>query len=57
MALDEIREQRQAEQNSLNMPLEGLQSRAATAEHLLSEARQNLVMRTEEVRALDRKAV
>jgi len=36
---------------------EGLQSRAATAERLLSEARQNLVVRTEEVRAFDRKAV
>ena len=57
VALDEIREQRQAEQDSLNMRLEGLQSRAATAERLLSEARQNLVMRTEEVRAFDRKAV
>jgi crescentin len=57
VALDEIREQRQAEQDSLNMRLEGLQSRAATAERLLSEARQNLVMRTEEVCAFDRKAV
>jgi chromosome segregation ATPase len=34
VAPDEIREQRQAEQNSLNMRLEGLQSRAATAERL-----------------------
>jgi chromosome segregation ATPase len=57
VALDEIREQRQAEQNSLNMRLEGLQSRAATAERLLAEARQNLILRTEEVRAFDRKAV
>ena len=57
VALDEIREQRQAEQNSLNMRLEGLQSRAATAERLLSETRQNLIVRTEEVRAFDRKAV
>ena len=57
VALDEIREQRQAEQNSLNMRLEALQSRAATAERLLSETRQNLIVRTEEVRAFDRKAV
>src|SRR3984893_11689655 len=56
-ALDETREQRQAEQNSLNMRLDALQSRAATAERLLSEARQNLIARTEEVRAFDRKSV
>jgi chromosome segregation ATPase len=56
VALDELREQRQAEQNSLNMRLEALQSRAATAERLLSETRQNLIVRTEEVRAFDRKA-
>lgn len=57
VALDEVRELRQAEQNSLNMRLEALQSRAATAERLLSETRQNLIIRTEEVRAFDRKAV
>jgi len=34
-----------------------LQSRAATAEKLLAEARQNLIARTEEVRTFDRKAV
>lgn len=56
-ALDENREQRQAEQNTLNMRLEALQSRAATAERLLSETRQNLIVRTEEVRAFDRKSV
>jgi chromosome segregation ATPase len=39
------------------MRLDALQSRAATAERLLSEARQNLIARTEEVRAFDRKAV
>jgi crescentin len=55
-ALDEVREQRQAEQNSLNMRVEALQSRAATAERLLSETRQNLIVRTEEVRSFDRKA-
>lgn len=49
--LDETREQRQAEQNSLNMRLDALQSRAGTAERLLAEARQNLIVRTEEARA------
>ena len=57
VALDEVREQRQAEQNSLNMRLEALVSRAATAERLLAETRQNMIMRTEEVRAFDRKSV
>ena len=56
-ALDEIREQRQAEHNNLNMRLEALQSRTATSERLLSEARQNLMLRTEETRAFDRKSV
>ena len=56
-ALDEAKEQHQAERNSLNMRLDALQSRAATAERLLSEARQNLLARTEEVRAFDRKSV
>jgi crescentin len=39
------------------MRLDALQSRAATAERLLTEARQNLIVRTEEVRAFDRKSV
>jgi crescentin len=56
-ALDEAKEQHQTERNALNMRLDGLQSRTATAEKLLAEARQNLVARTEEVRAFDRKAV
>lgn len=56
-ALDESKEQHQAERNSLNMRLDALQSRASTAERLLSEARQNLIARTEEVRAFDRKSV
>ncbi len=56
-ALDEAKEQHQAERNSLNMRLDALQSRAATAERLLAEARQNLIARTEEVRAFDRKSV
>ena len=56
-ALDEAKEHHQAERNSLNMRLDALQSRATTAERLLSEARQNLLARTEEVRAFDRKSV
>jgi len=56
-ALDEAKEQHQDERNSLNMRLDGLQSRAATAERLLSEARRNLIARTEEARAFDRKSV
>lgn len=56
-ALDELREQNQSERNSTNMRLDALQSRAATAEKLLADARQNLIARTEEVRAFDRKAV
>jgi crescentin len=55
--LDELKEGHQAERTSLNMRLDGLQSRATTAERLLAEARQNLIARTEEVRAFDRKAV
>ncbi len=39
------------------MRLDALVSRAATAERLLGEARQNLLARTEEVRAFDRKSV
>lgn len=56
-ALDEAKEQHLTERSSLNMRLDALQSRAATAERLLSEARQNLIARTEEVRAFDRKSV
>lgn len=56
-ALDEAKEQHQAERNSLNMRLDALQSRAATAERLLTETRQNMLARTEEVRAFDRKSV
>jgi crescentin len=55
--LDEAKEQHQTERSSLNMRLDALQSRAATAERLLSETRQNLIARTEEVRAFDRKSV
>ena len=56
-ALDEVKEQYQAERNTMSMRLDALSSRAATAERLLAEARQNVLARTEEVRAFDRKAV
>lgn len=56
-ALEEAKEKHQAETSTLNMRLDGLQSRTATAERLLAEARQNLTARTEEVRSFDRKAV
>ena len=56
-ALDESKERHQAERNTLTMRLDGLQSRAATAERLLAETRAGLLARTEEVRAFDRKAV
>ncbi|MEJ2625549.1 MAG: hypothetical protein P8Z80_13705, partial [Pseudolabrys sp.] len=55
-SLDEVKEQHQAERNTMSMRLDALSSRAATAERLLAEARQNLLARTEEVRAFDRKA-
>jgi crescentin len=44
-ALDEAKEAHQSERKSLNMRLDALQSRAATAERLLAEARQNLIAR------------
>ena len=56
-ALDEAKEQYQTERTAMTMRLDALASRAATAERLLSEARQSLIARTEEVRAFDRKAV
>ena len=56
-ALDEANAQHQAERNSLNIRLDALQSRTGTAERLLAEARQNLIARTEEARAFDRKSV
>ena len=39
------------------MRIDALQSRVAAAERLLSEARQNLIFRTEEVRAFDLKSL
>ena len=55
-ALDEAKDQHQADTRNLNMRIEALRSRTA-AERLLSETRQNLIARTEEARAFDRKAV
>jgi crescentin len=55
-ALDEAREQHHSERNTLTMKVDALQSRATTAEKLLGETRQNLIARTEEARAFDRKA-
>lgn len=56
-ALDEAKEQHMSERNTLNMRLDALQSRTGTAEKMLAETRQNLIARTEEVRAFDRRAV
>jgi len=56
-ARDEANERHQSETRALNLRLEALRSRAATAEKLLSELRQSLVARTEEIRVLERKAV
>ena len=56
-ALDESKEQHQAERNTMTMRLDALSSRAATAERLLTDARQSLLARTEEARAFDRKSV
>src|SRR5215831_11536229 len=41
----------------MNLRLEALRSRAATAEKLLAEVRQTLAARTEDIRVLERKAV
>jgi len=56
-ARDEANERHQSETRALNLRLEALRSRAATAEKLLSEVRQSLVAQTEEIRVLERKAV
>jgi crescentin len=55
-ARDEANERYQSETYTLNLRLEALRSRAATAEKLLSEVRQSLVARTEELRIAERKA-
>jgi crescentin len=56
-ALDEANEQHQSETYALNLQLEALRSRAPIAEQLLSEVRQTLVERTEDIRVSERKVV
>jgi chromosome segregation ATPase len=56
-AVDEANERYRSGYSSLNMPVSALQARAATAEKLLSETRQNLTTRTEEARSADRAAM
>ena len=56
-ARDEANERHQSESYALNLRLEAMRSRAATAEKLLSEVRQTLVARTEEIRVSERKLV
>jgi crescentin len=56
-ALAEANERQRTESSTLNTRIAALQSRAATAEKLLAEARQNLSSLTEEVRSFDGKAV
>lgn len=55
--IEETVERHQNETGTLSTRLESLQSRAATAEKLLTDARQSLMARTEEVREFDRKAM
>src|SRR5215813_12703376 len=56
-ARDEANERHQSETYALNLRLEALRSRAATAELLLAEVRQTLGARTEDIRVLERKVV
>src|SRR5215831_3305088 len=56
-ARDEADERHRSEAYALNLQLEALRSRAATAEKLLSQVRQTVDTRTEEVRVLERKVV
>ena len=56
-ARDEANERHQSEAYAMNLRLEALRSRAATAEKLLAEVRQMLAARTEDIRVLERKAV
>jgi len=56
-ARDEANERHQSEGYALNLRLEAMRSRAGTAEKLLSEVRQSLVARTEEIRVSERKVV
>jgi chromosome segregation ATPase len=54
-ALDEATERHRSESSAQTMRLDALQSRAATAEKLLAEARGNLAARADELREFDRK--
>jgi len=54
-ALSAARDEASSEAHTLNRRIEAIRSRAATAEKLLSEARQSLVARAEEVRIAERK--
>jgi chromosome segregation ATPase len=54
-ALDEANQNRQSEVYALTLKLDAMKSRAATAEKLLAELRQNLVARTEEIRVTEGK--
>jgi len=55
-ARDESDERYRSEAYTLNLRIEALRARATTAEKLLSEVRQSLVLRTEELRLSERKA-
>jgi crescentin len=54
-ALDEANERHRSESGAQTMRLDALQSRAATAEKLLTEARANLAARGDEIRSFERK--
>ena len=56
-ACDEANERRQSEGYTLNLRVEAMRSRAATAETLMAEVRQGFVGRTEEIRVSGRKVV
>ncbi|HEY7661540.1 MAG TPA: hypothetical protein VH934_00310 [Xanthobacteraceae bacterium] len=56
-ARDEASERHQSESYALNLRLEAMRSRADTAEKLLTEVRQNLVARTDDLRVAQRRAV
>jgi crescentin len=56
-AVAEANDKRQIESNTLSTRLEAMSSRAITAEKLLADVRQNLLARTEENSAAERKVV
>jgi crescentin len=56
-ALDDANGRHQAELHAVNVRFEALQSRAMSAEKLLTETRQALIARTEEARNFDRRHV